>query len=398
MALCAAFLMAAAGAKGGVTLTVPEVSIVPGGTSNVIIYFDFGTQPYTAFQFDIAYPEGISSVSDDEGNPSFLKGDAFGESHNISSIYTTKGQDRFQCFSVSSAPFTAQSGVLLILPIRAQKTLNEGMYQATILTPEFVQTDATPDRPEALTFNIKVDKCVVLDETSVVPPASASGVKVQVKRTIDAGEWSTICLPFSMTGAQVREAFGGDVQLCDFTGTETSFDNNNNVVKISVNFDDVEAVEANHPYIIKVSKPVAEFSVEDVDIVPDEDDAFVEYDNGMTGSRRVVYSGFYGTYRAGTVLDKYTLFLDDNLFWYSAGKTKMKAFRAYFNFLDVLTEVENAGSKFSLRINGEATAIGSVPEASQAQGDGPAYNIAGQRVASDHRGIVIVNGKKQLNK
>lgn len=400
ISVCAAAFLFVAQAKAGVALTVPDVNIVPGGTANVVIYFDLGTQPYTAFQFDIAYPEGISSVSDDEGNPSFIKGDAYSDAHNVSSICTSNGLDRFQCFSSVSTPFAAQEGTLLILPIKAQKALAEGTYQATISPIEFVQTDATPDRPDAITFNITVDKNVVLDETSVVPPASASGVNVLVKRTINANEWSSICLPLSMQEAQVKSCFGNDVQLCDFIGTETDFDSNDNVVRITVNFDDVKAIAANHPYIIKVSQPVTEFSVDGVDIVPNESEAFVEFDNGKTGSRRVVYSGFYGTYHAGTLLEKYSLFLDENQFWYSMGKTKMKAFRAYFNFLDVLTEMEEARARVNLKVTGDATGIREI-DARQLRDSAlspSAVNLAGQHVGPGYKGIVIVNGKKQLNK
>ena len=295
ISVCAVAFLFVAQAWAGVALTVPDVNIVPGGTANVVIYFDLGTQPYTAFQFDIAYPEGISSLSDDEGNPSFIKGDAYSDAHNVSSIYTTGGLDRFQCFSAVSTPFAAQDGTLLILPIKAQKALAEGTYQATISPIEFVQTDATPDRPDAVTFNITVSRHVVLDESSAVAPASASGVEVQVRRTIEADTWSTICLPFSMTEAQVQECFGDDVQICDFAGVESDIDENDKVQKITVNFNDVTSIEANRPYIIRVSQPLSEFTLDGVDINSDEENAFVEFDNDRTGSRRVVYSGFYGT-------------------------------------------------------------------------------------------------------
>ncbi len=140
----------------GVKVFVPDVIVTQGGVSNVVIHFDLGTQAYTAYQLDIAYPEGVSSESDDEGNPAFIKGDVYNERHIVSSVYTDKGLSRFQCFSLQNDEFTAQNGVLLSLPIKAQKTMAEGMYQATISPIEFVHTDATPDRPEAITVNIKV--------------------------------------------------------------------------------------------------------------------------------------------------------------------------------------------------------------------------------------------------
>lgn len=140
----------------GVIPTVPDITIIQGDTSNVVIYFEFGESAYTAYQFDIAYPEGINSLCDEEGNPLFIKGDVYGETHNVSSIYTSKGLDRFQCFSLNSEPFTTQSGILLNLPIKVPESMAEGKYQATISPIEFVQTDATPDIPETITFNINV--------------------------------------------------------------------------------------------------------------------------------------------------------------------------------------------------------------------------------------------------
>ena len=145
---------------------------------------------------------------------------------------------------------------------------------------------------------------------------------------------------------------------------------------------------------------MTEFSVDGVDIVPNESEAFVEFDNGKTGSRRVVYSGFYGTYHAGTLLEKYSLFLDENQFWYSMGKTKMKAFRAYFNFLDVLTEMEEAGARVNLKVNNDATGIREIDARQLGDSDfcPTTVNLAGQHVGPGYKGIVIVNGKKQLNK
>ena len=161
ISLCIVTLLSVAQSYGGVTLTVPEVTIAPGGNAEVVINFDLGTPAYTAYQIDIAYPAGISSESDDDGNPSFAPGSGvYSTSHIVSSIYTGKGQDRFQCFSLNSVAFKAQSGTLLTLPVKAEASLAEGTYQATISPIEFVQTDATPNRPGAVTFTVKVTKDV----------------------------------------------------------------------------------------------------------------------------------------------------------------------------------------------------------------------------------------------
>ena len=253
---------------------------------------------------------------------------------------------------------------------------------------------------ETDTIGAPVDLRTVLDETSTTVPESATGVDVRVKRTIKAGEWSTICLPFAMSETQVKSAFGDDVQLADFTGVDSDIDAADNVVGLTANFSDVTSIEANHPYIIKVSAPISEFTLDGVDIVADEDEAYIEFDNGKTGGRRVVYSGFYGTYHAGTVLDKFTLFLSDNKFWYSTGKTKMKAFRAYFEFLDILTDVEDAySSRISMNFsNDRTTGINSFTRSSIQKGDGSIYNLKGQRVEKPVKGIYVRDGKKYVVK
>lgn len=389
LSLCVAGIMAIAEGYCGVTLTVPDVSIAPGSTSNVIIYFDLGTPAYTAYQFDIAYPEGISSVEDDDNNPAFTPGDVY-NGHSVSSCYAPDGKARFQCFSVNSAALTAQSGTLLILPVKAARSLAEGTYQATISPIEFVQTDATPDRPDAITFNITVNKTIVLDESSLVAPSAATGVNVQVLRTINANSWSTICLPFSMTEAQTKEAFGSDVQLADFTGYDTEEDNQGNIIRIKVNFEAVNVIEANHPYIIKVSSPVTEFSVNGVDINPVEKPTKA----AVTRTRKQ-WSEMIGTYVAETTIEDQMLFISGGLFWYSNGNAKMKGYRAYFDFYDVLPELGEASVKIYADIDDEATGIDEIVNDNSSSSN--CYDLGGRKVGKpSQRGVYIVNGKKKL--
>lgn len=61
-----------------------------------------------------------------------------------------------------------------------------------------------------------------------------------------------------------------------------------------------------------------------------------------------------------------------------------------------MTIISNAQA-IRLVLPGDATGISSA-EATEADNDAPAYNLAGQRVAKDTKGIVIVNGKKRINK
>lgn len=249
-------------------------------------------------------------------------------------------------------------------------------------------------------FNINVVNVhvVVLDETSTSVPDAAAGVNVLVKRTIKANEWSTICLPFAMTWAQVESAFGEDVQLADFKDYYIT-EEGDDITGITINFTDAFGIEANHPYIIKVSSAITEFTADGVDIAPDEENAYTVYDNGKTGTKRIIYGWFVGTLHAGETLAENTLFLAENKFWYSAGATVIKGFRAYFDLTDILSEVESSGARIMMDINGEETALSEelrvMSEESSAW-----YTLNGLRLDKKPttRGIYIHNGKKVVIK
>ena len=86
------------------------------------------------------------------------------------------------------------------------------------------------------------------------------------------------------------------------------------------------------------------------------------------------------------------MFLSGGKFWYSAGLTTMKAFRAYFEFLDVLSEVDNAGVKMYVNIDDEETGIENV----NVNDNNMIYDLSGRRVSKTQKGVYIVNGKKVM--
>ena len=377
-------------------LTVNEVNVPQGGQATVEVGCEFDTE-YTAFELQIALPEGLSLLKDADGYPIIEK--AFDTNHILTgNLLPSNGNYKITCRSMDNISMPT-SGALFRVTVVADGSLSLGSNLAAIITAcEFTRTaDSQGENLNDVDFNISITEFrTILDETSTVVPEAATGVNIRVKRTIKSNQWSTICLPFAMSETQVKAAFGDDVELGDFTGADTEFDDDDNVVGIKANFNSVSEIEANHPYIIKVSSEVTEFTMDDVDVTPEEDEAYIEFDNGKSGSRRVVYSGFYGTYHAGTTLDEYTLFLSDNKFWYSIGQTKMKAFRAYFSFLDILTDVEEAGAHVSMVFDESGTT--GISGVRHEINDDRYYNLSGQRVESPKKGLYIKNNRKVVVK
>ena len=234
---------------------------------------------------------------------------------------------------------------------------------------------------------------IVLDENSTKEPQTLVDVDVRVKRSIAAGNWSTICLPFAMTEAQVKAAFGDGVQLGDFTSWN-SVKEDGNVVGINVGFTTVTAIEANHPYIIKVEEPVTEFTVDGVNISASAEPKV------QVGTKAAERGFMYGTYTATKVPEE-NVFLSGNKFWYSVGESPIKAFRAYFEFHDVIDSYYDTGeARITFSLDGntlDATLVNSV-EVKSEQLKSEVYNLNGQRVSKTGKGVYIVNGKKMVIK
>lgn len=383
-------LFAVTGVAKAQTVTVADVEALPGETVKATLELTAPASTYTGIQFALQFPTTGFSIEEKTTEPGAEYCAVTGWSGSIEYGSMTAGKVKFA--AASGSTFTSAR---LEVEFTVDNSLALDKYDVTV-TDIIFEGGSHKDPVADVPFKVNVVErhTVVLDELATVVPTAVQNVDVTVKRTIKANEWSTICLPFAMTAEQVKTAFGNDVVLKEFTGADSDFDNDDNVVGIKVNFDDANAIEVNHPYVIKVSNNITEFKVNNIDIDPQEDEAYIEFDNGKTGSRRVVYSGFYGTYHAETVVPNECLFLSNNKFWYSTGNTKMKAYRAYFEFLDKLTD-KSANTRIDFNFD-ETTGIKEVHGNANVEGT---YDLQGRKVEEPtNKGLYIVNGRKVVKK
>ena len=247
-------------------------------------------------------------------------------------------------------------------------------------------------------FNIRgYGSPTLLSEYAETAPEEAMNVNVHVTRTLKAGEWSTLCLPINMSEALVKATFGEDVQLAYFMGHEVTEDESGNTVGINIKFQTANHIEANLPCLIKVSSNISTFVLEGVDVSPVESPISCAI---KRTSRK--WSEMVGTYVTGSYVPSMALFLSDNKFWYSTGATRLKGLRAYFDFHDVLTEVDDNYSIKMFVIHDEGTSIEEIHEGSRKDSQSNVvYDLSGRRVVTDEndkyrKGIYIMNGKKVL--
>lgn len=214
---------------------------------------------------------------------------------------------------------------------------------------------------------------------------AAENVNVTLKRTlVGDGDWNTLCVPFSLTEAQTKAAFGADVELRELES----------VAGNTLTFKKVNSVTANVPCLIKLSEAYAKdtYTFTGVNTVAAKVDDF--------GSDKVNAAiSFIGIYSSKDVTEwategkDYVAYLGaNNTFFKAKAGTKMKAFRAFF----VIPE-NTPASAVKAVIDGNATGIEDLV-IDGVKANGRVYNLNGQYVGNSlnglQSGIYIQNGKK----
>ena len=228
-------------------------------------------------------------------------------------------------------------------------------------------------------------KEITLDENSDNIVEEAKNVNVTLKRTlVGDGDWNTLCVPFTLTEAQTKAAFGADVELRELES----------VAGNTLTFKKVNSVTANVPCLIKLSEAYAKdtYTFTGVNTVAAKVDDF--------GSDKVNAAiSFIGIYSSKDVTEwategkDYVAYLGaNNTFFKAKAGTKMKAFRAFF----VIPE-NTPASAVKAVIDGNATGIEDLV-IDGVKANGRVYNLNGQYVGNSlnglQSGIYIQNGKK----
>lgn len=409
--LLSAWCLALSGHAADTDYIYAKDATVAAGQQCVLSVHMKNSEPIAGFQFRTILPEGMTFVTDaDDLYKAYLSEErtTSRKTDYFNSALQSDGSLMVLCSSTGADPNTGQlyafagnDGEVCTITIHVPESCAPGNYVVQladiVMTIPTAEYDFKTERTECtLTVTEPEDPWVTLDENATTLPQPSEGeTEIVVKRTLKANEWSSICLPFAMTAEQVYEVFGEDVMLAEFLEYEA----NDDLTAIDVIFDlallEEDGFMANYPYVIKTSKDISEFKVASV-VEPDEEGAVAEFTNGRTGSRKEVYGTFYGTLHAGDKVPANCIFLHDNEFWYSVGKTTIKGFRGYFEFVDVLEKMNDVSQvKFNFYLNDETTGIGGAKL--DIATDDVVYDLSGRRVTRIvQKGIYVVNGKKVL--
>ena len=205
-------------------------------------------------------------------------------------------------------------------------------------------------------------------------------VDVVLNRVIKADVWNTFVVPFDITDAEAKSAFGDDVKVAEFS------ENSADAGKVTVTFNIAgnAGIKAHTPVLLKTSAAGTTYKFADKNVKAVAD-AVVPGAN----------FSFTGSYLATTKIAEGDYFISDDKVYRSVGETTIAGTRAYIKANDA-----SANAKIVRLVIGgnEVTAIDGVFVEKQA--DDALYNLAGQRVdsAKATKGLYIKNGKKVIIK
>lgn len=208
-------------------------------------------------------------------------------------------------------------------------------------------------------------------------------------RTLKAETWNVLVLPFATTVKEISEAFGyAVVDILD----ETASDGN---IHLKLH---MGAIPANTPFIVKnyANKDLNTvlFSGKKIEYTAAGENVSVE---DAAGNK------FIGTYKTTEVYGANIQYMTgkgvfkDASAYTDASPLTLKPLRAYLE-----TVAQNANGNAPViyieEPDGSTTAIETVSAVKVANGNDAIYNLAGQKVGADFKGIVIKNGKRYVQK
>lgn len=249
--------------------------------------------------------------------------------------------------------------------------------------------------------NGEIDNLTLTDGYDFNSPIDFTAATATFKRTMELGTdgttpaWYSICLPFEASSITVDGQQKGWFTSSTDTGKHlwvmkfSALEGNN----VKFDFNDANVIEANIPYIIEV--PGNRWG--DAWNLAGKQLTFTGSNVSITANANAVEGSdlfnFVGTTR-NTTLPAYILNTEENNFVYS-NSGKATPFSAYF--VD-RNHTSNSLSSFGIIFgNGEATGIKSIIN-NMPIGNTAEYNLSGQRVDKDYKGIIIKNGKKIIRK
>lgn len=216
------------------------------------------------------------------------------------------------------------------------------------------------------------------DTDTKIEKNNGKTVDVKLTRSLKAGLWNTICLPFNVTAEQVESVLKA-------TGNVKEFDKEDKATA-TIFFKPATEMKAGVPYLIKPTEDATVLNFKDVTINN------VDELSRINGNDYCI-CGVFGKYTMKTNGTELFLNAAGKFVAPAAATNTMKGFRAYF-----MVPSGASAAAININIDGETTGINNIE--TNAAVNGKVYNLNGQYVGNSlnglKKGIYVVNGKKVI--
>lgn len=383
-------------------LTVKDVAIPKDGKAMLAIETAFESDAYFGYQLEVVLPKGVSISLDKNGRPS---AESYTELDIVGSIISSTSESttyQFVASKMGNPHIPAGSYVLVVVPVETDGTLSvgdalDGSIRNILFSDGTQKGMGMADVKFTITIDEPDDGRLKFNESSAILPKYTAGQKADVTmlRTIKANQWNTIVLPFTLTKAKAEAAFGSDVQLAEFTGFETIYASEDDMTPDAININlstytmtAKKGMTGGKPFVIKTSKDIESFQADNVTLAEEVNDV-EEYDDEYGTPGR-----FTGTF-VKTTIPEDGLFISDNKFWYSAGKSTAKAFRCWFELGAVLDKETNFEARVIFKFDDETSGIATVKRTE----DESFFDLMGRKLLkANKKGVYVKNGRKVVVK
>jgi len=164
--LLLAVLLTLVGRTYAENLTVANVELKPGESKNVAISLENPTKKYTAFQFDLVLPEGVTIELKNNGKPKISLNEDRIDDHTLTVQDLGSGTYRLLCFSMSNAELYGTSGTLITMTLHAADNVSAGAKTGNIKSQVFTETSGTQVKWDDFSFTVTIAAAVVPEVTA----------------------------------------------------------------------------------------------------------------------------------------------------------------------------------------------------------------------------------------
>lgn len=384
------------------SLSVADFELPQSGGEMTVNFTLAEADVYTSYQFKVVTPDGIVYVMDSDNDVECDLGTGHDATHMSTAHWNADIKTlTIGVASMKSALLKGQEGSLTI-PVAATEAAVGTQLDFTITGITFIRQTGEKDEIDDVTFTVTIgepdDGRMKFDENATKLPAYTVGDKANItmKRTIKAGEWSTLVLPFNLTKANATAVFGSDVQFAKFDGFVVDYgDDEENVVPLGITINltnySIPArgnLTGGTPVLIKTSEDISEIQLDDVTLVGTVTDVEKADEYETPGK-------LTGTL-VKTTIPEDGLFINSNKFWYSTGNTNVKAFRCWFELGAVLDKETDFGARVQMVFSSEETGVSEI--VNRKSSNSKCYDLQGRRVANPGKGVFVKDGKKVIIK